>query len=217
MTGRSVALGWAFPRRAREQYDRYLTFRDASEKDLAEWKAALRELLQKLSLKYEKPLVLKSPAHTGRIKLLLQLFPSAKFVHIHRNPYDVFRSTIHLMRKIAPWITLQRPNFDHLEERTIEQYKEVYSAFFEEHGLIPLGNYCEVGFEDLETDPMGQMRGIYEKLSLPDYGHVESALSDYLRSLEGYKKNVFSELPAELRERVAREWRPCFEAWGYRV
>ena len=41
MTGRSVAMGWAFPRRAEEQYNRYLTFRDASADEVSEWKAAL--------------------------------------------------------------------------------------------------------------------------------------------------------------------------------
>ena len=70
MTGRSVAMGWAFPRRAPDQYNRYLTFRDASPREVAEWKADLTELVQKLSFKYEKPLVLKSPAHTCRIKLI---------------------------------------------------------------------------------------------------------------------------------------------------
>jgi omega-hydroxy-beta-dihydromenaquinone-9 sulfotransferase len=217
MTGRSVAMGWAFPRRTRDQYNRYLTFRDASSAEVAEWKAALTELVQKLSFKYGKPLVLKSPAHTCRIKLLLELFPNARFVHIHRNPYRVFQSTIHLMRAISPWITLQRPDFDDLEARTIEQYKEVYDAFFLERDLIPIGQYHEVGFEDLEADPIGEMRRIYEGLSLADFGHAEVVLKRYILSLEGYKKNVFPELRVELREQIAREWRPCFDAWGYCV
>ena len=217
MTGRSVAMGWAFPRRAQDQYDRYLTFRDASATEVAEWKATLTELVQKLSFKYEKPLVLKSPAHTCRIKLLLEVFPNARFVHIHRNPYRVFQSTIHLMRAISPWITLQRPNFGDLEARTIRQYKEVYDAFFLERGLIPDGQYQEVAFEDLEADPVGEMRRIYAGLALGDFGHVELALERYILSLEGYKKNEFPDLRVELREQIAREWRPCFDAWGYCV
>jgi omega-hydroxy-beta-dihydromenaquinone-9 sulfotransferase len=217
MTGRSVAMGWAFPRLAQEQYNRYLTFRDASAAEVAEWKAALTELVQKLSFKYAKPLVLKSPAHTCRIKLLLEIFPNARFVHIHRNPYHVFRSTIHLMRMISPWITLQRPNFDDLEARTLKQYKEVYDAFFLERGLIPDGQYHEVGFEDLEADPIEEMRRIYDGLSLAHFGHVIPVLKRYIQSLEGYSKNVFPELRVEFREQIAREWRRCFDEWGYCV
>jgi hypothetical protein len=36
-----------------------------------------------------KPLLIKSPVHTGRIKLLLRLFPKARFLYIHRNPIKV--------------------------------------------------------------------------------------------------------------------------------
>jgi hypothetical protein len=38
-------------------------------------------------------LILKSPAHTARMKLLHELFPGAKFIHISRNPYEVYQST----------------------------------------------------------------------------------------------------------------------------
>lgn len=31
-----------------------------------------------------KPLVIKSPTHTARVRLLLRLFPRARFVYLHR-------------------------------------------------------------------------------------------------------------------------------------
>jgi hypothetical protein len=214
LTGRAWPLGWAFPRRA-GYYDRYLTLRGLSEGELTEWKTALTSLVRKLSFKYGRPLVLKSPGHTCRIKLLLELFPGAKFVHIHRNPYVVFQSTRHMIRTVTPWWALQRPHHGDLEERIIRQYKEVYEVYFEERRLIPKGHFYEVGFEELEADPSGQVRGIYEALGLPDFGQVEPALRRYLDSLAGYKKNTFPELPADLRACMAREWRRCFDEWDY--
>jgi omega-hydroxy-beta-dihydromenaquinone-9 sulfotransferase len=214
LTGRTFYIGWAFLRRA-EHYNRYLTLRNASADEIDEWKSALAWLVRKLSFKYGRPLLLKSPGHTCRIKLLLELFPDARFVHIHRNPYDVFRSTLHMVRTVTPWWTLQRPDYSDLEERTIQQYREVYDAFFEERGLIPKGHFHEIGFEALEADPIGQVRGIYEALNLPDFRHVEPVLRRYVESLSGYKKNTLSELPPDLRERIAGEWRRCFEEWGY--
>jgi hypothetical protein len=113
---------------------------------------------------------------------------------------------------------MQRPTLpDDLDDRTIRQFKEVYEVFFEERGLIPRGRFYEVKFENLEADPIGQMRGIYEALALPEFQAVEPALRRYVESLAGYKKNTFPELPAELRVRIAREWRRCFEEWGYTV
>ena len=214
LTGRALCVGWAFLRRAKH-YNRYLTLRNASADEVDEWKSALAGLVCKLSFKYGRPLVLKSPGHTCRIKRLLELFPEAKFVHIHRNPYDVFRSTMHMVRTVTPWWTLQRPDFSDLEERTIRQYREVYDAFFEERGLIPEGHFHEIGFEALEADPIGQVQGIYEALALPDFRQVEPGLRRYVESLSGYKKNTLPELPTDLRERIGREWRRCFEEWDY--
>src|SRR6516162_7901418 len=182
LTGRAWPLSWAFPRRA-DYYGRYLTLRETSAIEAAEWKAALARLVRKLSFKYGKPLVLKSPGHTCRIRLLLELFPGAKFVHIHRNPYDVFRSTQHMVRTVTPWWALQRPDYSDLEGRTLRQYREVYDAFFEERGQIPEGHFHEIRFETLEADPIGQLRAMYEALSLPDFEHVEPALRRYLAGI----------------------------------
>ncbi len=214
LTGRGLAPAWAFPRRA-DFYGRYLTLREASDDQRAEWKSALAWFVRKLSFKYGKPLVLKSPAHTCRIKYLLELFPDARFVHIHRNPYDVFRSYQHMVRTAAPWWALQRPDDSDLEQRTFRQCREVFEVFFEERGLIPKGNFHEIRFEALEADPIRQLRALYETLSLPDFGHVESALRRYLAGLVGYRKNTLPELSHDVRSRVAQEWRRCFEEWGY--
>ncbi|MFL5244328.1 MAG: sulfotransferase family protein [Gemmataceae bacterium] len=216
LTGRNCMMAWAFPRRA-EYYDRYLTLRKAPESEVDEWKSALTLFVRKLSFKYAKPLVLKSPGHTCRIKLLLDLFPDAKFVHIRRNPYDVFQSTIHTVRKVTPWWALQRPDYRNLEDRTLRQYKEVYEAFFAECGLIPNGHFHEIRFENLEADPISQVRSIYKALSLPDFEFVEPSLRRYLDSIAGYKKNKLPELAGDMRLRVAREWRKCFEGWDYHL
>jgi hypothetical protein len=61
------------------------------------------------------------------------------------------------------------------------------------------------------------VRGIYEALALPDFQQVQPALWRYVESLSGYKKNTLPELPPDLRERIAGEWRRCFEEWGYPV
>lgn len=214
LTGRAIPMGWAFPRRE-EYYRRFLTLRDTTQAEAQEWKDALATFVKKLSFKYEKPLILKSPGHTARIKTLLEVFPDARFVHIHRNPHDVFRSTVHLMKKIAPWFAFQRTDYRGLEDDVIRQYREVYDAYFEERHLIPDGHLHEIRFSDLEADPVGQLRGLYSGLDLPAFAHMEPPLRRYVDSVASYKKNEFQELPADLRERLSREWRRSFEEWGY--
>jgi omega-hydroxy-beta-dihydromenaquinone-9 sulfotransferase len=214
LTGRNFAMGWVFPRRP-EQFRRYLTFREATAEEVAEWKSALIGFVRKLSFKYKRPLILKSPANTGRIRMLLELFPDARFVHIHRNPYDVFQSTRQTYNRASPWITLQCPVYDGLDDVILGQNREVFDVFFDERSLIPHGRFHELSFAGLESDPIGQVRGIYEGLGLPEFGYVEPRVRKYVESLSGYKKNTFPELSARERGRIAREWRRCFDEWGY--
>jgi hypothetical protein len=211
----SPMLSWVFPRRA-EHYDRYLTLKGVPAAEVAAWKAALLAFVRKLTWKHRKPLVLKSPAHTGRIRLLLELFPEARFVHIHRNPYAVIESAMHTTRVLLPFVALQRPALD-IEERAIRQYRELYDAYFEDKDLIPAGRLHEVRFEDLEADPIGQMRSLYEALRLPDFGEVESDVRRYVGALSGYRKNRHAGLDGAVKERIADECRRSFMEWGYAV
>ena len=213
LTQRSAMLSWVFPQRS-EHYDRYLTMRRVPQEEVDEWKAALVWFVKKLTWKYGKPLVLKSPPHTARIGLLLDLFPDARFVHIYRNPYSVFQSASHTHRELRKYVTLQHSIAD-IEEQTIRQYKEVFDAFFEEKGLIPAGRYHEVRFEELECDPVSQLRSVYSALGLPDVGQVEPSVRRYMSALAGYKKNPYQEIPPETKARIVRECRRCFEEWNY--
>jgi hypothetical protein len=215
-TSQSPCMSWVFPRR-RDHYDRYLTFRGVSQREIEQWQEALLLLIKKLTWKYGRPLVLKSPPHTARIKLLLQMFPQARFVHIHRNPYVVFPSTRRTFEVNIGMHCLQSLWPSDLDEWILRQYRTMYDVFFEERRLIPEGHFQEVCFEELEKDPMEQMRQLYAALDLPTFEQSEPALRRYVDSIAGYKKNAFPDLPADLRARIAAEWRPCFEEWGYSV
>ena len=163
MTGLSPYMGWCFPGDGVD-YDRYLTFRGVPDEEVARWGHALTTFLKKLTVRFGRPLVLKSPPHTARIRLLLGLFPDARFVHIHRNPYDVFRSTRHMIRVVQPLYHLREGPLQDGDDRIISVYTEMYDAYFEERGLIPEGRLCDVAYEDLEREPVGVVGSIYESL-----------------------------------------------------
>jgi hypothetical protein len=211
---KSPFMACVFPRQ-KQKFERYLTFSTAEANELAEWKEAFLYFIKKLQWRHGRPLVLKSPPHTARIRLLLELFPQARFVHIHRDPYRVFQSSRRLFLTMFTWNGLQRPKLEDLDEWILRQYHEMYSAFFEQRSLIPSGRLCEVAFEQLEQDPIGEMRKLYETLSLPDFSSFEPELRRYVNSVAGYRKNIFEDLPIELAARVSEKWRTCFREWGY--
>jgi hypothetical protein len=93
---------------------------------------------------------LKSPHHTCRIKLLLDMFPDARFVHIHRNPYKVFQSSRRQIAVALRTNCLQHPDTQSIDAMIIRRYKMMYDVFFEERDLIPEGRFHEVSYEELE-------------------------------------------------------------------
>ncbi len=212
-TLRSPYLSMSFPRRS-EHYDRYMTLCSVPQREIDEWKAGLKFFVQKLAWKYGRPLVLKSPTHTCRIRLLLELFPDARFVHLHRNPYAVFLSTRGRRIIGSEYFRLQRWS-ESEDEMLIQRYAEMYDRFFAERQLIPAGRYCEAAYEDLQKDPIGQLRDIYGKLDLPPFEQVEATVQRYIASLAGFKKNEYSEMSAALKSRIATAWRRSFDEWGY--
>lgn len=213
-TSHSPQMGWAFPR-SEDHYDRYLTLGTIPSKEIVEWKTALVLFYKKLTWKYQRPLLLKSPPFTCRIKLLLELFPDARFIHIHRNPYTIFQSTKRLMEFMFRITALQRPDLQQLDTRIIRRHQIMYDCFFAERGLIPGGWFCEVCFEELEQDPVGQVKKIYEKLNLDGFDAIRSPLQQYVDSIANYRKNEHVELPSSLRRHIAQAWQRSFEEWQY--
>lgn len=214
MTLHSPYIGISFARRE-EHYWRYMAFRDAPTDQVEEWKKAFLWFLKKLTLKCGRRLVLKSPPHTARIRLLLELFPDAQFVHVHRNPYRVFQSFRHYF-DTAMWHTyLQRPELDRIDDRILRRYQLLYDRYFEDRRLIPSGSLHEIRFDDLERDPVSAVRSVYEKFGLNGFASFEPKLRSYVESLRGYQKNEFPPLNVNERRLVACMWERSFDEWKY--
>jgi hypothetical protein len=213
---KSNYLGMAFSRTGK-RYDKYLSFRGAPPEDVEEWQRTVDWYFRKLTYHCKRRLVIKSPPHTARIRHLLELYPNAQFVHIHRDPYRVFQSTRHYFNTAAWYSYLQRPDLDHLDAGILDRYNVMYDAFFEDLNLIPEGQFHELGFDDLETDPVGQLESVYSSLRLDGFEALRPRLETYLSEQRQYRKNVFRELPEADREVVAQRWRRNFDAWNYSV
>ncbi len=212
----SSYLGVSFPKRE-EHYNRYLDFTDVSREEKEQWKGSFEWFLKKLTFKYDRALLLKSPPHTARIRLLLEMFPDAKFIHIHRDPETVFQSFRHYY-DTAMWHTyLQRPDRSRIDEEIIQRYRTVFDAFFADRHLIPPENFHEVSFADLERDPIGVADGIYQALSLPGIENARPKFEAYISTLTDYEKNRFAPLDEATRQRLREAWEPYYQHWGYRI
>ncbi|MCA9080585.1 MAG: sulfotransferase [Planctomycetaceae bacterium] len=214
MSRRSNMLSWAFPHNA-QRYDRFLDFANTTDDDRNRWKQALDLFVRKLTLRTGRRLVLKSPNHTARIRLLLEMYPDAKFVHLKRHPYDVFRSMCHMASKVQPVWGLQHMPPEEIPGMVIETYQRLYNAYLEQRALIPAGNLHEISYEDLVAEPTAVLRQTYESLDLGEFDAFHQQLQPYLEKNASYKKNKHAELPADDRDRLHTAWARYFTEFGY--
>ncbi len=215
MSLRSPVISWTFPQNE-SFYARYHTFEDAPQEDFERWKNALITFYKKLTWRYDnKPLILKSPVHTARVKILLDLFPNAKFIHIYRNPYRVFQSTRKLYNSLLPLTSLQEPPTEQYDDIIIRNYKTIYDAYLAEKDLIPKGHLIELPYEELVKDKMGWIEKIHRELNLPDFDAAKPKLEEYLKSISNYKNNNHKPIETNLKQRLRTEWAKYFEAFGY--
>jgi hypothetical protein len=202
-----------FPNRPPQDQE-YLDLEHVPAEGLQRWKAKLRWFLQCITLRNPKRIVLKSPPHTCRVKVLLEMFPKAKFVHIVRNPYVIFPSTVNLWKRLYRDEGLQVPTCEGLEEHVFRTFERMYEVFERDRNLLPPGQFCEIRYEELIKDPIEQMRRLYDELRLGDFEQVQPAVENYFAKQKDYKTNRY-QTPPELEKEITRRWKKYIEQYGY--
>ena len=210
----SPYLMLAFPDH-RAAYEKFLDLRQVSDDVRERWKETFLGLLKKVVLHQEgrRPL-LKSPTHSYRIPLLLELFPDAKFVHIVRNPYRVIMSSLHLRRITFSDNAFYSPSFANIEDDVFALYERCFERLEEDLPLLGPNQLHELRLEDLECDIPGELARMYSALNLPGYSALEQAVSSRLPTLRSFKKNAFH-LSDDLQKQIERRCRRVFDRYGY--
>ncbi len=206
---------WSFPRKARCYFERYVLFHGIPEEIIIQWRKIYVMILERAALYVGgKRLVIKNPVNTGRIKILLGLFPDAKFVHIYRNPYLVFLSTLNLYKRLLAITQLQAISQNEMEANITWFYQQIMKKFLNEKKLIPPKHLVEVRFENLEANPLGELRRIYEELDIFGFTEAEGAFRAYIASQSDYQKNKYDLDPTAIKK-VNQHWAFAFKEWGY--
>jgi omega-hydroxy-beta-dihydromenaquinone-9 sulfotransferase len=181
-----------------------------------DWKRAFFRLLQTHTFKDPRRLVLKSPPHSCRIPTLLELFPEARFVHIVRNPYDVFPSSVNLWKTLAEKHSVHTPHHRDVVEKVMTNFEHLYQKLHESKKLVHPSRFHEMRYEDLVCDPIGEMRNLYRNLDLGGFDNVRPWIADYWERNAHYETNQFS-LTAEQRQEVTRRWGDVIRHYGYPI
>lgn len=218
ISDRSLLHLIAFP----ENYPRYVaeTFvADFPEKKLCAWKKDYDFVLRKLSfVKRGRQLLLKSPDNTAHLQTLLDMYPGARFINIHRDPYTTIRSTIHMFTKQMELMRLSPLPAGDMEEMMEDVitgiFARMYGEMFALKERIPADRFTEVAYEDFVRSPVAHLARIYETLALPGFDAARPAFEAYAATQRDYVRNEFDISP-RLKKKVNERLGFYFAHYGY--
>jgi len=160
--------------------------------DIEKWKKSFYGFCHRLSFIDGRRVLLKNPFHSMRLPLLYEMFPNAKFIHIHRHPYDVVPSTIHMWQIVGNENKLKNRSSKFSVEEVSEMMNKLLDYVRKHLQDIPEHAKIEISFDELESDPEVTLNKIYKRLELtpaPDFGQK---LKDKLTETRSYRKNKYT-------------------------
>ncbi|MGH9958126.1 MAG: sulfotransferase [Pyrinomonadaceae bacterium] len=168
--------------------------------------------------------VLKSPTHTARIAFLnhslsTHLKERPRFLHIVRNPFEIYLSTERLWQRMCDDQGLHAPKFDagELSHFIVTIFRKMHEASIRDIAGLPKDQYQVVRYEDIDPNRNAKDRVIHNLRRV--YGEFGLELEDTssMRTFldEPFRQNSHRTLGANELKLLQREWKDYFDRFGY--
>ncbi len=213
----SMVHGYYFPKSIFKVFDDTVVFENSDSSILSQWKKQLTYFVKKINYKNSgKRVLLKSPANTGRVKEILEIYPDACFIHIHRDPYTVYQSNEKLYEKILPLLGFQKVKNEFIQDYIFYSYQKMYKKYQADKSSIPKNQLFEVAYTDFVKTPIEYIEQAYRHLDLGDFEKAKPYLNEEIHSEENYKNNSYSGMDEKTKKKIEEEWGFFFDAYGYK-
>ncbi len=206
-----------FPSFNDQFYEKNIRFNGITGKEKSAFRVKYYELLAKAAFNTDmNQLVVKNPANTGKIKLLLEMFPDSKFIYIYRNPIVTYLSTVRFFNSLLPTTCLEKYEDEYVKGKIIENYINLIQDYLATKKLIPEKNLVEIRFEDFENDTLSQIKSIYDQLGFESWTQAETPIRNYIGNQKHYKKNAYKINKKDL-DRVKLAWEFAMKEYNYAI
>lgn len=207
--------GWYFPKNWKYYFDEYVLFKNTTNEIIENWMKTYDYYLKKISYKNKgKHILLKSIVNTAKIKHILELYPDAKFIHIHRDPYKVYQSTWKLYQKILPIFSFQHINTKMTDDLILYCYREIFKKYLAEKELIPKENLVEIGYTEFVKNPVETLSETYKIFNMKGFETAKPFFDKYVYQHRNYKPDTYT-FDEQIKKKVYNEWKFMFDAYGY--
>lgn len=174
-----------------------------------------RLVLSVLTYHTGKPLIIKSPPHTGRIGILAEMYPDAKFIHMVRDPRKLYPSTKKMWRALGEVQSLQKGDDEEVLHRyVIDCLHRMYDSFEIDRQSLPSNRIVDIRYEELVKRPVETIQSIYQQLELGDSKLVTAKIQERQASNDDYQVNQH-QTNDELEKVIQRDWADYVCRYGY--
>ena len=117
--------------------------------------------LQVLETK-RKPLrwLLKDPNHVEHLPEIINQYPKARFIHIHRDPSESIASICSVTSKVRAGFSKKQNNFQ-IGSNTLDFWQNALEKYLDHKTIIPSDQIFDIQFQDLIKDPLKSIESIY--------------------------------------------------------
>ena len=125
-----------------------------------------KQCLQTLQWKYPgERWLLKSPDHIAAIEAMLETYPDACVIHMHRDP----------VKSVASWASLNAAfrgiymrsiNASELGLQVLNRLATDMTSYLSQRQRCGTDRFLDLQYKDLITDPLGMVQRIYERFDL---------------------------------------------------
>jgi hypothetical protein len=206
----SMANALYFPRHFSRFFDKYVLF-NGSVKHKKRFLKNMDRLFKKITaLSNGKRLLLKSPFNTGRINTILELYPDARFIHIHRDPIEVYFSNVKLYESVLPEVSFHDISGSDMENHLIYTYQESMKRLIQAKKTLRPEQYYEVEYSSFVNDPVKHLGQAYQQLQISGFEQALPFFTDELGRYTEYKRNAHK-IDSDKAFRVNENWRKTYQ------
>ncbi len=149
-----------------------------SRQDWTDAYARHRQNLQLVGLHdTDKRWVLKNPSHMTALDALMTVYPDALVVYTHRDPVVCIASSCSLSAETTVGHSTTYVG-DVIGRTQLDLWSRAYHSFHDARPAYDQAQFADVAFQDLVTDPLGTMRGVYEQFALDWTPEAEHAITE---------------------------------------
>ena len=141
-----------------------------------------KNFLNALSTKEDEIMwLLKDPCHIDHIEEILNSYPKARFIFIHRNP----KFSIPSISNLA--YNLRLGYSDHVDpllvgKQMLSYWQQASEKLLNSRELIPEDQMIDIKFDQLIDDPIKTVHCIFEKLSIKEDERLEEKMATRIES-----------------------------------